>query len=57
MIHNWGWEPAIVPAAKNLTDILDGTRISPGTALQLRPWDVRVLAAEGEPRSQDENLG
>ncbi|MFJ3803994.1 beta-galactosidase [Streptomyces sp. NPDC090088] len=43
IVHNWSWEPASVSAPTPLTDVLDGTPLAAGTAVDLGPWDVRVL--------------
>ncbi|WP_316767202.1 beta-galactosidase [Streptomyces sasae] len=43
IVHNWSWEPASVPVPVRLTDVLHGTSLPVGTALDLGPWDVRVL--------------
>lgn len=47
-VHHWGWGsatvtvPATGPGA--MADVVDGaTRLVPGDALELGPWDVRVL--------------
>ncbi|MFM9553884.1 MULTISPECIES: beta-galactosidase [Streptomyces] len=45
IVHNWSWEPASVPAPTDLTDALDDTSVAAGTAVELGPWDVRVLVA------------
>ena len=45
ILHNWSWEPASVSAPVALTDVLDGTPLAAGTALDLGPWDVRVLVS------------
>ncbi|WP_151477394.1 beta-galactosidase [Streptomyces albicerus] len=43
VVHNWSWEPARVQAPVELSDVLDGSAVPAGTALDLGPWDVRVL--------------
>ncbi|MER5787430.1 beta-galactosidase [Streptomyces sp. NPDC001980] len=45
VIHNWSWQPARVTAPVELTDVLDGTPVPAGTALELGAWDVKVLVA------------
>lgn len=45
IVHNWSWEPASVSAPVPLTDVLDRTPLAVGTALDLGPWDVRVLVS------------
>jgi beta-galactosidase len=45
IVHNWSWEPASVHAPVDLSDALTGTSIFAGSALNLGPWDVRVLAS------------
>ncbi|MPY59255.1 beta-galactosidase [Streptomyces spongiae] len=47
IVHNWSWQPARVPAPVDLTDVLDGTPVPAGAALELGPWDVRVLVSSG----------
>ncbi|GKQ38769.1 beta-galactosidase [Streptomyces sp. A012304] len=46
VVHNWSWEPATVPAPTDLIDLLDDRHAPAGTALELGPWDVRVLVAD-----------
>ncbi|MCW6003655.1 beta-galactosidase [Micromonospora sp. CPCC 205371] len=43
VVHNWSWEPTQAQAPVHLTDVLDGISTPRGTALNLGPWDVRVL--------------
>jgi beta-galactosidase len=45
IVHNWSWEPASVHVPVNLADALNDTSIPAGTALDLGPWDVRVLVS------------
>jgi beta-galactosidase len=45
IVHNWSWEPASVHVPVNLADALNGTSIHARTALDLGPWDVRVLVS------------
>ncbi|MBE8474952.1 beta-galactosidase [Streptomyces justiciae] len=45
VVHNWNWQPAVVQAPVDLTDVLTGSAVPAGTALDLGPWDVRVLVA------------
>ncbi|WP_329342797.1 beta-galactosidase [Streptomyces sp. NBC_00663] len=45
VVHNWSWQPVAVPAPSDLTDVLTGATVPAGTALDLGPWDVRVLVA------------
>ncbi|MGX1479799.1 UNVERIFIED_CONTAM: hypothetical protein RKD50_008607 [Streptomyces canus] len=55
IVHNWSWEPVSVPAPVDLSDALTGTSIFAGSALNLGPWDVRVLAstdADSAPASE-----
>jgi beta-galactosidase len=42
-VANWSWEASslTVPAASS--DLLSGERIGPGAALELGPWDIKVL--------------
>jgi len=44
VVHNWSWQPAHGKAPVELTDVLSGAAVPAGTALELGPWDVRVLA-------------
>ncbi|MDX3659102.1 beta-galactosidase [Streptomyces sp. ID05-26A] len=44
VLHNWSWAPARVQAPVELTDVLSGDPVPAGAALDLGPWDVRVLA-------------
>ncbi|MFF4256954.1 beta-galactosidase [Streptomyces sp. NPDC001663] len=48
VLHNWSWEPATVHAPLDLTDVLDGSHIPAGSALELGAWDVRVFVTEKE---------
>jgi beta-galactosidase len=41
VVHNWNWTSAQVQAPMALSDALSGDPV--GTALELGPWDVRVL--------------
>jgi beta-galactosidase len=41
VVHNWSWEPARVTTPVPLSDVLNGGPAA--TALELGPWDVRVL--------------
>lgn len=43
VVHNWSWDPARVAAPVALTDVLNGTPVPAGTALDLGAWDVRVF--------------
>lgn len=45
IVHNWSWQPARVPTPVDLTDVLDGSPVPAGAALELGPWDVRVLVS------------
>ena len=50
-VHNWSWTPARASAPAHLSDVLDGTHVPAGTALDLGAWDVRVLVQPaGKPR-------
>jgi beta-galactosidase len=46
VIHNWSWNPVRVTAPAALTDVLDGSSVPAGHALDLGAWDVRVLVAD-----------
>ena len=48
VVHNWNWEPALVTAPIQLTDLLDGSAIPTGTPIQLGSWDVREFSEAGE---------
>ena len=37
----WQWVPLALPVA--VTDVLDGSSLAAGTAVELGPWDVRVF--------------
>ena len=43
VIHNWSWTPAQLTLPREMTDIL-AEADAPTKDLELRPWDVRVLA-------------
>ncbi|ONI80165.1 beta-galactosidase [Saccharothrix sp. ALI-22-I] len=43
VVHNWSWEPARVGTPVALSDVLDGSSVPAGTALDLGAWDVRVF--------------
>jgi beta-galactosidase len=43
MVHNWSWAPAHVQVPVALSDVLSGESVA--TALDLGPWDVRVLVS------------
>ncbi|MGV9382207.1 beta-galactosidase [Nonomuraea sp. NPDC003707] len=45
VVHNWSWEPARVEVPVELSDAVDGAPVPAGTALELGPWDVRVLVS------------
>ncbi|MGW0706314.1 beta-galactosidase [Streptomyces sp. NPDC002643] len=51
IVHNWSWEPASVPAPVDLTDALNDTPVAAGSALDLGPWDVRVLVSGADHHS------
>jgi beta-galactosidase len=47
-VSNWSWSPVSVPVPVQVDDLLRGGRLEAGEALELGPWDVRVLmSAEG----------
>ncbi|MFE0250809.1 beta-galactosidase [Streptomyces sp. NPDC059010] len=46
VVHNWSWQPARVQAPVYLSDALNDGPVPAGTALDLGPWDVRVLVAD-----------
>jgi beta-galactosidase len=41
-VHNWGWEPVVVPAPVPLDDLLDNDQRNL-SKVELGAWDVRVL--------------
>ncbi len=43
LVHNWSWEPVRVVAPAHLSDVLNGSAVPAGGALELGAWDVRVL--------------
>ncbi|MEU1519999.1 beta-galactosidase [Streptomyces sp. NPDC005811] len=51
IVHNWSWEPARPAVPVDLTDALDGRSVPAGSALDLGPWDVRVLVAGPDDHS------
>jgi beta-galactosidase len=48
VLHNWSWEPATAVAPVALTDLLTGDDVAAGGAVELGPWDVRVLSGQAE---------
>ena len=42
-VHNWSWDPAVVPLPAPVQDVLSGETLDRGTPLRLGAWDVRVL--------------
>jgi hypothetical protein len=48
LVHNWGWEPVLIPAPLPLVDVLDASHIDIGAQVHLDAWDVRVfVTSEG----------
>ncbi|MDQ1073581.1 beta-galactosidase [Streptomyces canus] len=45
IVHNWSWQPARARTPVNLADVLNGDLVPAGAALDLGPWDVRVLVS------------
>ena len=43
VLHNWSWDEATAAPSSTLTDLLSGRRHTPGEAVVLRPWDVRLF--------------
>jgi beta-galactosidase len=43
-LHNWSWDEATAEAPFALTDLLDARSFDAGEAINLGPWDVRVVA-------------
>jgi beta-galactosidase len=48
VVHNWNWEPTLVTAPIQLTDVLEGGSIPTGTPVHLGSWDVRVFSEAAE---------
>ncbi|MGW3295766.1 beta-galactosidase [Streptomyces xiamenensis] len=46
-VHNWSFTPSTFPLPAAARDVLSGKELAAGTALDLGPWDVRVLAEHG----------
>jgi beta-galactosidase len=46
-VHNWSWEPTTLELPTPARDVLSGADLAAGDALELGPWDVRVLAERG----------
>lgn len=51
IIHNWSWQPDRALPPVDLTDVLDGSPVPAGTALELGPWDVRVFVSSDSDRA------
>jgi len=47
IVHNWSWQPAALPLPVDGTDLVGGHLLPAGTALELGPWDVRVVRERG----------
>ena len=47
VVHNWSWQPAALPLPVDGTDLVGGQLLPAGTALELGPWDVRVVRERG----------
>ncbi|WP_405867744.1 beta-galactosidase [Streptomyces sp. NBC_01515] len=45
VVHNWSWEPARAQAPADLSDVLNDAPVPAGAAVDLGPWDVRVLVS------------
>ncbi|NTW40082.1 MAG: beta-galactosidase, partial [Cellulomonadaceae bacterium] len=43
VVHNWSWDPATVTLPTAADDVLSGAALAAGDALELGPWDVRVV--------------
>ncbi|MEJ5867032.1 beta-galactosidase [Pseudokineococcus sp. 5B2Z-1] len=43
VVHNWSWDPARAHLPAAATDVLGGQALAEDAALELGPWDVRVL--------------
>lgn len=44
VVHNWSWTPNSVTVPVGAEDVLAATVLDAGAAIELGPWDVRVLA-------------
>ncbi|NQX14039.1 beta-galactosidase [Microbacteriaceae bacterium VKM Ac-2855] len=43
-VFNWSFEPSAFPLPSDAVDVLTGETLAAGSALELGPWDVRILA-------------
>jgi beta-galactosidase len=50
-LHNWSWTPGLVTTPVDCRDALTGKHLPAGRAIELSPWDVRVL--EETPERKD----
>ncbi len=46
VLHNWSWDEATASPCSAVTDLLGGTRHTPGEPVTLGPWDVRLFRGE-----------
>ncbi|MCQ4214464.1 beta-galactosidase [Streptomyces longispororuber] len=44
-VHNWSWQPTRITVPEAVRDVLGTEHVAAGEALDLGPWDVRVLCA------------
>jgi beta-galactosidase len=42
-VHNWSWEPSVLPLPAAVVDAVSGESLEAGADLALGAWDVRVL--------------
>jgi len=45
-LHNWSAEPAALSAPVGMADVVSGEPVPAGAAVELAPWDCRVLLAD-----------
>jgi beta-galactosidase len=51
-VHNWAWNPVGYRLPGDVRDLFTGEALAAGTALELGPWDVRLLIErDGDPTS------
>lgn len=55
VLHHWGWGDASLTAPGKLDDVLDpSAHLDPGAAVELGPWDVRVLVGPAPTAESDQ---
>lgn len=55
-LSNWGWQPATVRPPTASRDLFSGEPLPAGAAVQLGPWDVRVLVEQDSGVEQDSEV-